>query len=156
MNVSVKGCLSLCVGPATGWRPVQGFPLRTYYYVDKKMNWNDAQQYCREKYTDLATFESMDDINSIKPNFSYSWAWIGLYDDPKSWKTTMGNDTNSWRWATTNKTSTYYNWDSTSPDNLYGRESCVVMGTGGRWFDRNCDSSKSYDGICSFVQEGTG
>ncbi|KAK5600364.1 hypothetical protein CRENBAI_025247 [Crenichthys baileyi] len=75
------------------------------------MPWYDAQQYCREHYTDLATFESMDDIR-LEPPFSYSRAWIGLWDDPKSWKYNMGNESNSWRWSATGETSKtgYQKW----------------------------------------------
>ncbi|CAG6013921.1 unnamed protein product [Menidia menidia] len=71
-------------------------PLRQYHYVPTEMSWTEARQFCREKYTDLATFDSMDDISRLKADFSYSWAWIGLWDDPENWKTSMGNDTNSW------------------------------------------------------------
>uniref|UniRef100_A0A3P9CCC5 C-type lectin domain-containing protein n=1 Tax=Maylandia zebra TaxID=106582 RepID=A0A3P9CCC5_9CICH len=93
-------------------------------------SWNDAQQYCREKYTDLATIESMDDISRLNSSFSYNWAWIGLQDDPESWKNTLGNDTNSWRWAITGETSKidYHNWDSTQPDYYLAKETCVIMG----------------------------
>uniref|UniRef100_A0AAZ1XHC7 C-type lectin domain-containing protein n=1 Tax=Oreochromis aureus TaxID=47969 RepID=A0AAZ1XHC7_OREAU len=121
-------------------------PPRKYCYVDKKMSWNDAQQYCREKYTDLATFESMDDINMLNSTFSYSWAWIGLQDDPKSWKNTLGNDTNYWRWAITGETSKtdYHNWYSTEPSSYGGNESCVTMGFEGWWFDINCGKNRSF------------
>ncbi|CAI5670281.1 unnamed protein product [Oreochromis niloticus] len=129
------------------------FPPRTYYYVDKKMSWNDAQQYCREKYTDLATFESMDDISRLHSTFSYSWAWIGLRDDPESWKNTLGNDTNSWRWTITGEMSKtdYNNWYSTNPNNYGGNESCVAMDLGGKWFDKNCGESINF--VCYNVTE---
>nr|XP_046254510.1 macrophage mannose receptor 1-like [Scatophagus argus] len=121
-------------------------PLRTYYYVNLKMTWNDAQHYCRVNYTDLATIESMDDISRLKPDFSYSWAWIGLKDDPKSWNKVMGNDANSWRWSATGETSKtdYQNWDVHEPNNLYANESCVLMGSDGEWSDAKCQSLRSF------------
>ncbi|CAI5661819.1 unnamed protein product [Oreochromis niloticus] len=117
------------------------------------MSWNDAQQYCREKYTDLATFESMDDINMLNSTFSYSWAWIGLQDDPKSWQNTLGSDTNYWRWAITGETSKtdYHNWYSTEPNSYGGNESCVTMGFEGWWFDINCGKNRSF--VCYNVTE---
>uniref|UniRef100_G3PPF9 C-type lectin domain-containing protein n=1 Tax=Gasterosteus aculeatus aculeatus TaxID=481459 RepID=G3PPF9_GASAC len=70
--------------------------LPFYYYVDTLMTWAGAQRYCREEYTDLATFESTDDVSRLPPD-SKLYRWIGLSDDPKSWRGTMGNDPNSWR-----------------------------------------------------------
>ncbi|XP_028281159.1 putative C-type lectin domain family 20 member A [Parambassis ranga] len=123
------------------------FPTRMYYYVNLKMNWTNAQQYCREKYTDLATFESMDDINRLNPTFTYSWAWIGLEDDPKFWKKIMANNSNSWRWSTTGETSktTFNIWHPSNPNNGDGKENCVIL-TNGKWSDLNCDTEKFF--IC--------
>ena len=120
--------------------------MRKYYYINTLMTWSDAQQYCREKYTDLATFESLDDISRLKPDFSYSWAWIGLKDDPESWREVMGNDTNSWRWSATGETSKtgYNNWDGGDPNSGGGKENCVVMGSTGGWYDASCQSLRSF------------
>ncbi|TKS82553.1 Macrophage mannose receptor 1 [Collichthys lucidus] len=135
--------------PAISTQILQKFLPRKYYYIDKKMNWTDARHVCRENYTDLATFENMDDINS--QTFSYEWAWIGLWDDPRSWKSAMGIESNSWRWSATNETSKtgYSNWMKNEPQNAGGSEACVAMSTDGTWKDQNCESS--YYFICYTV-----
>ncbi|KAK7171257.1 hypothetical protein R3I94_001257 [Phoxinus phoxinus] len=46
--------------------------------------WLDAQTYCREHYTDLATVRSRDDNNKIASLIYKDDCWIGLYRD--SWK----------------------------------------------------------------------
>ncbi|KAK7883869.1 hypothetical protein WMY93_026992 [Mugilogobius chulae] len=71
-----------------------------YHYVNLEMSWADAQQHCREHYTDLATLKNDEDVNKLEfPN--ETWVWIGLFDDPASWKGAMTSDSNSWRWSST-------------------------------------------------------
>uniref|UniRef100_A0A8C7X886 C-type lectin domain-containing protein n=1 Tax=Oryzias sinensis TaxID=183150 RepID=A0A8C7X886_9TELE len=122
------------------------FPLRQYHYVNILLNWSEAQLYCREKYTDLATFDSLDDLNRLKADFSYSWAWIGLHDDPVAWKTSMGNKSNSWRWSATGQTSTtgYQSWARTNLDYLDAKETCVTMNGVGLWNDLTCNASHTF------------
>uniref|UniRef100_A0A665UHJ5 C-type lectin domain-containing protein n=1 Tax=Echeneis naucrates TaxID=173247 RepID=A0A665UHJ5_ECHNA len=123
------------------------FPPRQYHYVNFTTNWSDAQRYCREHYTDLATFESMDDVNMLKSNFSSdTWAWIGLEDPPESWKWNMGNDTNSWRWSVTGETSKtgYESWAQTEPNNEHGHENCVFTSPSGQWLDASCEITKGF------------
>uniref|UniRef100_A0A672YCU3 C-type lectin domain-containing protein n=1 Tax=Sphaeramia orbicularis TaxID=375764 RepID=A0A672YCU3_9TELE len=95
-----------------------------------------------EKYTDLATFESMEEIQRLnRPELLTSLVWIGLRDDPKSWKESMGNDVNSWRWSATGETSQtgYQNWDSIEPNYYQGKQTCVIMMMPtGKWFDKDC------------------
>uniref|UniRef100_A0A3Q2P8R5 C-type lectin domain-containing protein n=1 Tax=Fundulus heteroclitus TaxID=8078 RepID=A0A3Q2P8R5_FUNHE len=104
--------------------------------------WFEAQQYCRKYYTDLATFENIEDFNRLKSPFSDSWAWIGLIDDPNSWKNKMGNDSNSWRWSTI---------QGTSQTNFIGSaETCVNMHNG-FWYDSKCDQEKPF--TCYYGKE---
>uniref|UniRef100_A0A3B4G8J3 C-type lectin domain-containing protein n=1 Tax=Pundamilia nyererei TaxID=303518 RepID=A0A3B4G8J3_9CICH len=118
------------------------FPPRKYYYVDKKISWNDAQQYCREKYTDLATIESMDDISRLHSSFSYDWAWIGLDD---IW---IGLYRVPWTWSDKSQSS-FKNWRSSSPNNPPGNQHCVVENNLHVWDDDIC--TIKYYSCCSIL-----
>ncbi|XP_071326283.1 C-type mannose receptor 2-like [Trachinotus anak] len=119
-----------------------------YHYINQSMTWTDAQRYCREKHTDLATIKSIDDISKLnRPSSDTSQMWIGLNDDPTFWKGVMGNDSNSWRWSATGETSEtdYQNWDSAQPNNNGGHQTCVVVEKNGeKWHDESCSSKYSF------------
>uniref|UniRef100_A0A4W6G457 C-type lectin domain-containing protein n=1 Tax=Lates calcarifer TaxID=8187 RepID=A0A4W6G457_LATCA len=120
----------------------QSPPPRKYYYIHTKMNWTNAQQYCREKHTDLATFKSMGDIEMLKPDFNYIWE-------------AMGNDINSWKWSATGETSKtgYQNWDVNEPNYAFGIETCVVMAPNGKWFDLSCWNDAQCETQLSFIYQ---
>uniref|UniRef100_A0A3B4UCY5 C-type lectin domain-containing protein n=1 Tax=Seriola dumerili TaxID=41447 RepID=A0A3B4UCY5_SERDU len=110
------------------------------------VTWTEAQHYCREKHTDLVTIEGADDLSRLnRPSPSTEWSWIGLNDDPKSWKGVMGNDTNSWRWSATGETSEtdYHNWYSDQPNDI-GNQACLYIYIDGRWLDDPCQSKLSF------------
>uniref|UniRef100_A0A4W6G650 C-type lectin domain-containing protein n=1 Tax=Lates calcarifer TaxID=8187 RepID=A0A4W6G650_LATCA len=91
-----------------------------FHYVNLKMNWTSAQDYCRETYTDLATIKSMEHISRLnRPTLDTSEAWIGL------------------------KTSrTGYNvWYSGEPNNQY-IEYCGIMNSLGGWNDLSCETQE--------------
>nr|XP_055057051.1 secretory phospholipase A2 receptor-like [Misgurnus anguillicaudatus] len=80
-----------------------GLP-RKYHYISKYMTWTDAQSYCRATYTDLATADSMDDVNMMIKTVDSGYigsVWIGLQRATQSqWVWSNGDDTlkqyNNW------------------------------------------------------------
>ncbi|XP_066580864.1 C-type mannose receptor 2-like [Amia ocellicauda] len=115
-----------------------------YVFVNKPLGWIDAQQYCREKYTDLATVDNTEELDRLlnTADSASVWNWIGLY-----------LDLNSWQWSLTDSDfyrggqSEYRNWYTGQPDNRGGEENCVSMGSGGEWYDDQC---KVYHPILCF------
>uniref|UniRef100_A0A8C7DJ09 C-type lectin domain-containing protein n=1 Tax=Oncorhynchus kisutch TaxID=8019 RepID=A0A8C7DJ09_ONCKI len=109
---------------------------RVYHYVSNPKTWTEAQRYCREKYTDMATIENMEDmkrlINTIDSGYNGS-VWIGLEK----------GDIMVWQWSLANRD--YYGeegtgfrkWSEGEPDNGMGRveEECAAMNENGQWQD---------------------
>lgn len=95
------------------------------------MTWAEAQSYCREKFTDLATVNNQDDNNMLLSVLQgpTKCAWIGLHDKMKTWKWALGN-------ANFNYTFSY--WNTNNPKNVNFKQTCTVMNEYGHWFDSNC------------------
>ncbi|KAL0192193.1 hypothetical protein M9458_010489, partial [Cirrhinus mrigala] len=95
-----------------------------YVFVNESKTWAEAQRYCRDKFTDLATIENkqqtiqlMDTMNDD----SIDLAWFGLYDDLNSWKWTP-EDSDFFKAGEKD----FRNWNNPGPDNSGGRL-CVYM-----------------------------
>uniref|UniRef100_A0AAV2LVP7 C-type lectin domain-containing protein n=1 Tax=Knipowitschia caucasica TaxID=637954 RepID=A0AAV2LVP7_KNICA len=88
-----------------------------YKYINLEKTWDDARQYCREHHKDLATVENTEEVKKL-PIPSGHTAWIGLFEDPASWKQ-MTSESNSWRWSSIGTTSPgqYQNWYPGDPQN---------------------------------------
>ncbi|MBN3311263.1 MRC2 protein, partial [Amia calva] len=98
---------------------VASYPI--YHLVRSPQSWHDAQHYCREIYTDLATVDKEETAKQILNLFSLSTdsnAWIGL-----SWKG------QNWLWSNGEKV-TYYNWRRKS--------FCTLVNNEGLWIDQLC------------------
>ncbi|XDV47022.1 hypothetical protein PO909_016773 [Leuciscus waleckii] len=123
-----------------------------YHFVSVNKTWTEAQRYCRQNYTDLATIDNMEEmirlINTVNGSYNGS-AWIGLYDD------VLGN---SWRWSLEDNDlyqegeRDFRNWYH-EPDNRRGNELCVYMDYNGKWFDQSCDNSNKF--VCYDVSSLT-
>uniref|UniRef100_A0A3B3CZL8 C-type lectin domain-containing protein n=1 Tax=Oryzias melastigma TaxID=30732 RepID=A0A3B3CZL8_ORYME len=66
---------------------VYNFPC-LYHYVNQPLNWTEAQTYCRQKHTDLATIETSEEMDQVRNIVSSTgFIWIGLYSNI------------NWRWS---------------------------------------------------------
>ncbi|XP_038138511.1 macrophage mannose receptor 1-like [Cyprinodon tularosa] len=98
--------------------------LYEYHYINELKTWTEAQQYCREKHTDLATVSNMTDMKRLLSTRAGDNrdAWIGLYDQTDGIRT--------WYWSLPgvefNERET--NWNQGEP-NDYGNvpENCGAL-----------------------------
>uniref|UniRef100_A0A3Q3EI78 C-type lectin domain-containing protein n=1 Tax=Kryptolebias marmoratus TaxID=37003 RepID=A0A3Q3EI78_KRYMA len=113
--------------------------VREYHYVNSPKTWAGAQTFCREVYTDLATVESKEEnirllLETQEPG---KLAWIGLYDDTKSWMWTMGD-------GKFDRENSFFRWERNEPNNIGGKQSCVVMNWVGFWRDEICETDRPF------------
>ncbi|KAI4885998.1 hypothetical protein NFI96_024689, partial [Prochilodus magdalenae] len=139
--ISVLFCVSLAVSPTFSHQ---------YHFVNESKSWTEAQRYCRENYTDLATIDNMEEMNSLinTVNSSYSGlAWIGLYDDLDSWRWSL-DDESFYKEGERDLKGWY-----SEPDYWNGLDMCVCLRPDGTWFDENCFSYNPF--ICYDDNNGT-
>ncbi|XP_049326012.1 C-type mannose receptor 2-like [Astyanax mexicanus] len=63
-----------------------------YHFVDQSKTWTEAQIYCRQTYTDLATINNMEEMKNLNETLKdkgENFVWIGL----------AKGDTGKWRWS---------------------------------------------------------
>ncbi|KAK1155248.1 macrophage mannose receptor 1-like [Acipenser oxyrinchus oxyrinchus] len=93
------------------------------------MSWSEAQSYCREKHTDLATVRSQEEAEqllNITGGSVNATAWIGLYRD----------DTQNWQWSNSDDVIFYSNWTA----NLF----CASVRSSGEWRDLRCQEKNPF------------
>ena len=108
---------------------------RQYHLVNEPKTWTEAQRYCREKYTDLATIDNMEDMNRVYGASSgYTGKfWIGLYGDINTWSWSQGRSP-FYREGET----VFTNWADGQPNNNNGNQFCVGYQGDGKWNDFDC------------------
>ncbi|XP_047661872.1 C-type mannose receptor 2-like [Tachysurus fulvidraco] len=121
--------------PFLCYSTMPSLPSHQYHFVSVNKTWTEAQRYCRENYTDLATIDNMEEMITLlnTVNGSYSGlAWIGLYDDVDSWRWSLDDDA-FYQEGERDFREWYH-----QPDNYNGNEMCVYIRYDGTWFDGDC------------------
>ncbi|MGH0178046.1 UNVERIFIED_CONTAM: hypothetical protein FKN15_076483 [Acipenser sinensis] len=102
--------------------------IRKHVLVETGMTWSEAQSYCREMHTDLATVRSQEEAEqllNITGDSLNDAAWIGLYRD----------DTQNWQWSNSDDV-IYSNWKA----ELF----CASVSSLGEWEDLLCNEKKAF------------
>ncbi|XP_043953410.1 C-type mannose receptor 2-like [Gambusia affinis] len=109
--------------------------LYQFHYINQNKTWTEAQQYCREKHTDLVTVTNMKDMERLNISAGgQSGAWIGLISKPEFNRT--------WYWSLTgvefNESET--NWYPGEPNDkgIQGPLNCVILENNLIWTDQGC------------------
>uniref|UniRef100_A0A8C9YTA6 C-type lectin domain-containing protein n=1 Tax=Sander lucioperca TaxID=283035 RepID=A0A8C9YTA6_SANLU len=109
-----------------------GGQLYDYHFIGENMTWKEAQDYCRNHHTDLATVSNQTDMHRLhNPAKFQAGAWIGLQRD--------------WRWSQPGVEFNESKWSQGEPNNLNNQENCVWM-RNDIWNDESC--SKPLKFIC--------
>lgn len=108
-----------------------------FHFIDQSKSYSEAKTYCRQRYTDLATVESLADMNTLLDLFltTGDTAWIGLE---------IGNQFN-WHWSRADENTDYFNWEKEETQTL-NSEKCAAMSQNGSWLVSDCGDEKNF--IC--------
>ncbi|XP_069014991.1 macrophage mannose receptor 1-like isoform X2 [Embiotoca jacksoni] len=111
----------------------------SYHYVNMNETWSDAQNYCRQKHTDLATVNNMRDMKRLlrKRPVNKEEAWIGLKkhtDADRTWHWSL-----PWVEYKENKEK----WSSGEPNDHGGVENCVKLHNR-KWQDVLCSHKHKF------------
>uniref|UniRef100_A0A3P8RPE0 C-type lectin domain-containing protein n=1 Tax=Amphiprion percula TaxID=161767 RepID=A0A3P8RPE0_AMPPE len=101
-----------------------------YHFIEDKKTWHDAQKYCREKYTDLATVYDMEDMRRLQNAAkNQTEAWIGLRN------AIDGNKTWHWSLPGVEFKENETNWGPEEPNDEGSNENYGVISKDRSWID---------------------
>ncbi|TNN56697.1 Macrophage mannose receptor 1 [Liparis tanakae] len=112
----------------------------TYVLTTTAMMWTDAQSYCREHHTDLASVRNMEEhqmIQNLIP--SSTKVWIGLFRD-------------RWNWSDGSE-SLFWNWNPLEPRTSGSSETCVAadFSADGQWEILDCKVKSAFICYTDFI-----
>uniref|UniRef100_A0A3Q1IH76 C-type lectin domain-containing protein n=1 Tax=Anabas testudineus TaxID=64144 RepID=A0A3Q1IH76_ANATE len=111
--------------------------LHQYHFFNETKTWSEAQTYCRERYTDLATVDNEDDMEQLITATGIGYqgeVWIGLHDNSFDWEWSLGNlkyyQANDWN---------FRKWYPGEPNNARTKGQLCVVSLQGYLYDYFCN-----------------
>jgi len=105
-----------------GWKK---FNQNCYKNGEKTLNWQDAENHCKQEGGHLASVNSKEENDFIR-TISSGVFWLGLTDFKEG----------VWIWSDGSPFA-FNNWSGSGPSNSGGNEDCVQW-VNGKWNDINC------------------
>uniref|UniRef100_A0A3B1JDU4 C-type lectin domain-containing protein n=1 Tax=Astyanax mexicanus TaxID=7994 RepID=A0A3B1JDU4_ASTMX len=132
--------LSLASAPSKQQKAPQNlvylYDKREYVFINNKKTWSEAQSYCREHYTDMASVRNENEREMVYAAGKDNHFWIGLSKDIN----------NTWKWSDQSSSSFRY-WNSNQPDNTYNTNCAAAsVKDQGQWHNIECGEQRPF--IC--------
>ncbi|XP_031153680.2 lymphocyte antigen 75-like isoform X2 [Sander lucioperca] len=111
-------------------------PNVTFILNNITMKWTQAQSYCREHHTDLASIRNITENQKVRDVAAGHSVWIGLFRE-------------CWKWSDgSNSSFRYWSLKTKEPNNNQGAEACVAayFEVSGKWEDWPCHYKRAF--IC--------
>lgn len=105
--------------------------LREFVLIKEEKDWHKAQEYCREKHSDLATVYDKNDLQEMDVEGA---TWIGLQSTP-------GKNNRQWHWSLPGVKETVIKWKEGQPDDNSGTEENCAFMENRHLEDESCDKN---------------
>ncbi|KAF1385226.1 hypothetical protein PFLUV_G00105530 [Perca fluviatilis] len=107
---------------------------KTFFISHNKMNWPEAQRFCKENYTDLISgVKQLEDFKTQRQNDAEPF-WIGLFR-------------HCWSWSDGSSFS-FRSWDKGQPEKTgavtTSNKKCATTTLDGKWSSDDCDNKKPF------------
>uniref|UniRef100_A0A8B9GSJ8 C-type lectin domain-containing protein n=1 Tax=Astyanax mexicanus TaxID=7994 RepID=A0A8B9GSJ8_ASTMX len=121
--------------------PVLVVSSQQYPYISKKMSWMEAQKFCREMFSDLATVNTEEDMSGLLRIILAAVTqnvYIGLYR----------SGVFTWHWTLPgNGYLEFQNWKAGQPKVGSEQDGCAGMDQNGEWFEDSCSTQRTF--VCT-------
>uniref|UniRef100_A0AAY5F4F5 C-type lectin domain-containing protein n=1 Tax=Electrophorus electricus TaxID=8005 RepID=A0AAY5F4F5_ELEEL len=103
-------------------------PNESLVLIADYKNWTEAQRYCREHHTDLASIKNQDENSRIASLVGQNFVWIGLHRT-RTWSDQSNSSFRYWKTEHVNS----------RLEDLSPACTAVSLGDLGRWIEENCN-----------------